>query len=177
MRTNHVVVTDYDPRWVEDFEQIAAEIRAVADDLIIGIEHVGSTAVPGLAAKPIIDLDVIISDYTVFSPLVQALHALGYRHEGNLGIEAREAFTYDNKPHLRTHHLYVCPQDSPELARHLRFRDFLRNHPDATKEYGEIKKTAAQLYPHNVEAYLEHKGVFIEEIYRQISALDQQNRT
>ena len=102
MRTTKVTVVPYDKAWQSDFEAIKREIEA-----IVGIEHVGSTSVAGMSAKPCIDLDVIIRDYTVFAAVVEKLKSIGYIHEGDLGIKGREAFRYSNKPHLQTHHLYV----------------------------------------------------------------------
>lgn len=72
---------------------------------------------------------------------------------------------YDNKPHLQTHHLYVCPQQSEELRRHIMFRDFLRSNPEAVRKYSEVKETAAQLYPDNIDQYIEYKSPCIEELY------------
>ena len=112
MRTQKVVVVPYDPQWKRDFEQIKREITEAAGPLLAGVEHVGSTAVEGLSAKPIIDIDVVIRDWAVFDSVVCALGRIGYVHEGNLGIPEREAFCYEGKTHLRAHHLYVCPQDS-----------------------------------------------------------------
>ena len=100
--------------------------------------------------------------------VVSALGAIGYRHEGNLGITGREAFKYDGKEHLRKHHLYVCPEDSPELKRHIAFRDYLRTHPDAVREYSRIKEEGAKRYPYDIERYIEHKSPFIEKIYAEI---------
>lgn len=134
--------------------------------MIIGIEHVGSTSVEGLSAKPCIDIDVVIKDYSVFNTIVSKLEAIGYIYEGNLGIEGREAFKYFNKPHLQTHHLYVCPQQSKELHRHLTFRDFLRSNPEAVKKYGAVKEKAAQLFPDDIEKYIEYKSPCIEELYK-----------
>ena len=126
MRTKKVIVLPYDRAWKSAFEEIKKEIESVIGDLIIGIEHVGSTSVEGLSAKPVIDIDVVIKDYSVFDDVIDKLGSIGYFHEGNLGIEDREAFKYLDKPHLQTHHLYVCPQQSRELHRHITFRDFLR---------------------------------------------------
>lgn len=124
-----VVVTPYNKTWKSSFEEIKAEIENVIGDLIIGIEHVGSTSVEGLSAKPCIDIDVIIKDYSVFNDVVNKLATIGYIHKGDLGIKDREAFKYADKPHLQKHHLYVCPQHSEELHRHITFRDFLRENP------------------------------------------------
>lgn len=160
-----VVVLPYNKQWKDDFEKIKSEIVNAISDLIIGVEHVGSTSVDGMSAKPCIDIDVIIKDYSVFDTIVSKLEMIGYIYEGNLGIEDREAFKYLNKSHLRTHHLYVCPQESEELYRHITFRDFLRNNVDAVKKYSSVKETAARLFPNDIEKYMEYKSPCIEELY------------
>ena len=151
-----VVVLPYNVQWKDDFEKIKSEIINAIGDLIIGVEHVGSTSVEGMSAKPCIDIDVIIKDCSAFDIIVSRLEMIGYIYEGNLGIEDREAFKYFNKPHLRTHHLYVCPQKSEELYRHITFRDFLRSNVDAVKKYSYVKETAARLFPHDIEKYMEY---------------------
>ena len=166
MRTKKVVVLPYDRTWQSDFEEIKREIEGAIGDLIVGIEHVGSTSVEGMSAKPIIDIDVIIQDNTAFDAVVRRLKAIGYIHEGDLGIKDREAFNYSNKPHLRQHHLYVCPQQSEELHRHITFRYFLANNPEAVKKYSAVKEKAAQLFPDNIEKYIAYKSPCIEELYR-----------
>ena len=104
MRTTKVTVLPYDSAWKTAFEEIRKEIEEVVGDLIVGMEHVGSTSVEGMSAKPCIDLDVIIPDYTVFDNVVDRLKVIGYFHEGDLGIPGREAFRYSGKPHLQNHH-------------------------------------------------------------------------
>lgn len=165
MRTTRVTVLPYNSKWKSDFENIKREIINVIGDLIIGIEHVGSTSVEGLCAKPCIDIDVIIEDYSVFDTIVSKLDTIGYIYEGNLGIEGREAFKYMDKPHLQTHHLYVCPKQSKELYRHITFRDFLRSNPDAVKKYSEVKEKATQLFPDDIDKYIEYKSPCIEKLY------------
>jgi len=165
MQTKRVVVLPYDAKWKSDFINIKAEIEAALGNLIVGIEHVGSTAVEGLSAKPCIDIDVIINDYSVFDAVVNRLKTIGYIHEGNLGIKDREAFKYTDKPHLQAHHLYVCPQYSAELHRHITFRDFLRKNPEAARKYSLVKETAAQLYPDDIGRYIEYKTPCINELY------------
>ena len=167
MKTKKVIVLPYDTAWESAFEAIRAEIEAALGDLIFGIEHVGSTSVKGLSAKPCIDIDVVIRDYSVFDTVVQKLDAIGYIHEGDLGIRDREAFKYADKPHLMTHHLYVCPRDSEELHRHIVFRDFLRKNPEAVKKYSQVKNTAAKLFPNSIDQYIEYKSPCIEELYRE----------
>lgn len=165
MRTAKVRVLPYDKEWKSAFEKIKQEIEGAIGDLILGIEHVGSTAVEGMSAKPCIDIDVIIEDYTVFDSVVTNLENIGYIHEGDLGIKDREAFKYTDKPHLMSHHLYVCPKHSEELHRHLTFRDFLRQNPDAAKKYSTTKVTAAKLFPNDIDKYIACKSPCIEELY------------
>ncbi len=165
MRTASVIVVPYDEAWKSAFEEIKKEIEGAIGGLIIGIEHVGSTSVEGLSAKPCIDIDVIIRDYAIFDTVVRKLETIGYIHEGNLGIKDREAFRYSNKPHLQNHHLYVCPQQSEELYRHITFRGFLRKNAEAAKKYGLTKETAARLFPDDIDKYIEYKSPCIEELY------------
>ena len=165
MQTKSVVVLPYDEKWKFAFEEIKNEIDAALGDRILGIEHIGSTSVKGMSAKPCIDIDVIIKDYSVFDEIVEKLGAIGYIHEGNLGIKDREAFKYTNKPHLMTHHLYVCPEYSKELHRHVTFRDFLRQNTEAMRKYSLVKEQAAELFPNSIDKYIEHKTPCIEELY------------
>ena len=166
MRTAKVIVLPYDAAWKTAFEAIKSELESAVGDLVIGIEHVGSTSVEGLSAKPCIDIDVVIEDYGVFEEVVRRLADIGYIHEGDLGIPDREAFCYSDKPHLMTHHLYVCPRYSRELHRHITFRDYLRSHPEAVKQYGAVKEECAQLFPDDIEGYIAHKTPCIEQLYR-----------
>ena len=168
MVTKRVVVLPYDEQWKRDFLEIKAELTHALGRLAMGIEHVGSTSVQGLSAKPIIDIDVVIKDSAVLEDVVSALGEIGYQHEGDLGIAGREAFIYAGKEHLRKHHLYVCPEDSPELKRHIAFRDYLRSHPDAAREYSMIKEEGAKKYPNDIEGYIAYKSPFIERIYAEI---------
>ncbi len=165
MVTKHVVVLPYDERWKQDFQAIKNEIQDALGQLALAIEHVGSTSVKGLSAKPIIDIDVIIEDSSLLGSVISSLAAIGYHHEGDLGIAGREAFKYEGKDHLQKHHLYVCPKDSVELKRHIAFRNYLRSHPEAVREYSQIKEEGARIYPNDIEKYIEHKTSFIEKIY------------
>ena len=167
MKTRKVVVLPYDVAWQSAFEKIKSEIEEAIGDLIIGIEHVGSTSIEEMSAKPCIDIDVIIKDYSIFATVVDGLKKIGYIHEGDLGIKDREAFKYSEKEHLQTHHLYICPKYSEELHRHITFRDFLRSNPEAVKRYSLIKEKAAELYPNDIDGYIEYKSHCIEELYKE----------
>ena len=166
MAPRKVEVLPYDPAWKDAFSAICAEVESAVGDLILGIEHVGSTSVEGLPAKPIIDLDVVIADDACFAALAEKMEQIGYYHEGNLGIPGREAFGYEGKTHLMKHHLYVCVQSAAELRRHIVFRDYLRAHPDAAAKYAAVKQEAARLYPYDIDGYIRHKSGCIEDIYR-----------
>jgi GrpB-like predicted nucleotidyltransferase (UPF0157 family) len=144
-----IEVLDYNPDWPREFEKIRFHLQPVLAIGAIAIEHIGSTSVPGLAAKPIIDLDLVIPSMQVFEAVSHTLAQLGYRYDGNKGIPGRESFSYADIPGLMQHHLYVCAQDSPELMRHLKFRDYLRTHSRARKAYGDLKKRAAAHHPHD----------------------------
>ena len=167
MATKHVIVVPYDERWARDFAHIRDEVSAALGELSLAIEHVGSTSVPGLSAKPIIDIDVVISDRSRLPDVVSALNGIGYIHQGDLGIPGREAFKYVGPDTQRERHLYVCAEDSAELKRHIAFRDWLRAHPDDVREYSRIKAEGAALYPYDIDKYIAHKSPFIERVYRQ----------
>lgn len=168
MNKKHVVVMPYDENWKQAFEDIKTELDAALGDLALRIEHVGSTSVEGLSAKPVIDIDVVIEDTSMLESVIVALAKIGYSHEGDLGIPGREAFKYEGKDHLMKHHLYVCAKDSAELKRHLAFRDYLRSHPEAVKEYSRVKTEGAELYPYDIDKYIEYKSPFIDGIYGKI---------
>jgi len=159
-----VIVVPYDEKWKEEFERIKAELWGVLSGHILEIEHVGSTSVEGLSAKPIIDIDVVIQDYNSFEAVKQKLAQIGYIYEGDLGIKDRQAFKYDEKPHLMKHHLYVCPEYSEELRRHIAFRDYLRLHPEDRDWYGAVKTLAAKRYPEDIDRYMIAKSPCAVEI-------------
>ena len=171
MRTKSVVVEKWNPKWKDEFERI---VDSLGEDIIynsVKIEHVGSTSVEGLSAKPIIDLDIVIEN-DKFEIIKRLLNDKGYKHEGDLGIEGREAFSYSGKEELMTHHLYVCPKDSKELFKHITFRDFLENNPALAAEYSKVKEQAAVLYPDDIDKYMEFKSEIIEKIYKKCRLLE-----
>ena len=166
MRTSRVTVVPYNEAWAFEFEKIKEEIESAVGEFIVSIEHVGSTSVIGMSAKPCIDIDVVIEDRSSFFNVVCGLKNIGYFHEGDLGIKDREAFGYFDKPHLYAHHLYVCPKHSEELRRHITFRDYLRKTPSAVKKYSEIKEIGAKLFPNDIDKYIEYKSSCIKEMYK-----------
>ena len=165
MRT--ITVEPYDPKWAEEFEKIKGEILPAISDSIISFEHVGSTSVVGLWAKPVIDIDIIIDD-GMLPVVIEKLAAMGYDHRGDLGITGREAFGYndEDKAHLMKHHLYVCNKNNPELRQHLVFRNFLGKNPEYCEKYSRIKIEMARKYPHDIDSYINGKEPVIMEILK-----------
>ncbi|MDR0898585.1 MAG: GrpB family protein [Oscillospiraceae bacterium] len=160
-----IVVIPWQSTWPEAFLQIKGELETALAGAALAIEHVGSTAVPGLAAKPIIDIDIVI-EADAFETVKQRLAAIGYAHTGDQGIPGREAFHYTGKEHLMPHHLYACPKDSPELRRHLALRDCLRANPALRDQYSQVKIALAEQHPHDINAYIDGKSSLVQEIYK-----------
>lgn len=164
--SNRVLVVDYDPSWPDKFEELRRAVWPAVRDVALAIEHVGSTAVAGLAAKPIIDMDVVVAARDRMPEAIARLGVLGYVHRGNLGIEDREAFTAPVPS--PAHHLYVCLQGSAALANHLALRDFLRRDRAAAAEYGRIKKQLAARFPTDMASYIAGKTDYILAVLRRM---------
>ena len=162
-----VVLVDADPAWRDTFARIRERVAGALGDLALAIEHVGSTAVPGLPAKPIVDVDIVVPVGGV-SAAIERLATLGYVHRGDLGIAGREAFV--RPPGTPPHHLYVCARDAPECRRHLLFRDFLRAHPDAALAYADLKRDLARRFRDDRAAYGQAKSAFVEDVLRRAVA-------
>lgn len=164
-KTKWVEVVAYDPAWSLRFEEVREHLFSILSGQDVRVEHVGSTSVPGLAAKPILDIDVVLLNGTGFGQVKAALELNGYYHIGDLGIAGREAFKYNNKPQFMRHNLYVLSEGADELKRHLAFRDWLRSHPEDREAYAQVKISAAQRFPNDIDAYIDAKSDIIFEIY------------
>ncbi len=139
-----MVIVNYDKKWPQDFLKIKTELQK-AITVTSNIQHVGSTSIPGMKAKPIIDIDVGLENWGDFEKVKMALASIGYEHEGDRGIKGREAFGRNGSVHNKIldsidHHLYVCSYENEEYKRHILFRDYLRNHTDARDRYNQIKE-------------------------------------
>jgi GrpB-like predicted nucleotidyltransferase (UPF0157 family) len=154
-----LLIQPYNPDWPRCFQDIAGLLREVLPECATEIEHVGSTAVPGLPAKPIIDIDIVFWDFSGFPAITAGLSRLGYYHNGDQGIPGREAFQRREQggPHpvldRIQHHLYACHYRGDELQRHLLFRDYLRGHQSARREYAALKQTIAAEAGENHKLY------------------------
>ncbi len=161
-RAEPVVVVPYDPAWPASFERVRAPVAEALGDLAVGIEHIGSTAVPGLEAKPIVDVDVVIRRAGDLDEVMRRLGQLGYTHLGDLGIVGREAFRATKQ--MPRHHLYVCASGAVPLQAHLILRDALRGDPALAAQYGALKRELAERYREDRDAYTEGKSVFITAV-------------
>lgn len=160
------LVESYNPAWPAWFDQIRAFVEPKLDGIPHAMEHVGSTAVPGMTAKPIIDVDVVV-DPQAFSSVKGRLEEIGYVHEGDLGVPGREAFDLSNpdtKAKLPAHHLYVCKRGCRALRDHLAFRDFMRSHPDWVRQLSDLKRSLCEQYNDDREAYMNGKAAMVREI-------------
>ncbi len=157
-----MVVVEYDKEWPQDFLKIKTELQK-AITVMSNIQHVGSTSIPGMKAKPIIDIDVGLENWSDFEAVKRALAEIGYEHEGDRGITGREAFCRNGKVHNEIldnidHHLYVCSVDNEEYKRHILFRDYLRNHIEARDRYNQIKEEIlAKVGSENRAGYVQMK--------------------
>jgi GrpB-like predicted nucleotidyltransferase (UPF0157 family) len=162
--SSRVQVADYDSDWPRLFLQFRDWIWPSVSDVAIAIEHVGSTSVPGMAAKPIIDIDLVIASRANLPSILLRLGRLGYQHRGDLGVEDREAFRApENQP---AHHLYVCLQNSLALKNHIAVRDYLRTHQSEAMAYSTLKKALAKRFGNERERYGEAKTHFILSILK-----------
>ena len=160
----NVFVVDYDASWPLTFATLRAPIWEALQGIALSVEHVGSTSVPGLAAKPIIDIDVVVPSRAEISATVERLADLSYVHSGDLGIEDREAFK--SPVGLPAHHLYACVQGCVALENHLTLREYLRRNPPTAAAYGQLKKKLAEQFPADIESYVAGKTDFLVEVLR-----------
>jgi GrpB-like predicted nucleotidyltransferase (UPF0157 family) len=159
-----VEVVPHDPQWREAFE---VESRFVADALgenVVDVHHIGSTAIPSICAKPIIDLLVEVKDIIRVDGQSSAMESLGYEVMGELGIPGRRFFRKDNRESVRTHHIHTFEVASAQVKRHLAFRDYMLAHPEDALKYSELKSALARKYPQNIDKYMDGKDGFIKEM-------------
>jgi GrpB-like predicted nucleotidyltransferase (UPF0157 family) len=156
-------IVEHDPRWPAMFEEEAERIRAALGDIAVRIEHVGSTAVPGLAAKPTIDIQVSVEEMAPREPFVTALEGLGYEFVAD-PTDAEHEYFKKEMDGVRTHQIHVCPVGSDWERRHLAFRDHLRAHPDDAARYADLKRRLATEHPNDILAYIDAKEPFVREV-------------
>jgi len=159
----NVVVTEYNEDWKQKFSEEAQKIKDIFADELINIHHIGSTSVPGLKAKPIIDIMPVVKDIEKVDSFNDRMEDIGYECMGELGMKGRRYFRKggDN----RTHQVHVFQWDNKEdIDRHLAVRNYLRTHPDYANRYGDLKESLATQFPKNIEAYMDGKDAFVKEL-------------
>ena len=167
-RTRTYALASYDPSWPARFQAEAARIRAALGELAVAVDHVGSTSVPGLAAKPIVDIQVSVRSMMPRTAYVEPLRALGYRWSLDPWSDEHEYFSTEDGS--AAFHIHVCPPGSEWERRHLAFRDWLRAHPDDAAAYERLKRRLAERHPRDILAYVDGKTPFIHEIEARASA-------
>jgi GrpB-like predicted nucleotidyltransferase (UPF0157 family) len=158
-----IEVVSYQQSWPHQFRQIAQELVKILSEEIIAVHHIGSTAVPGLAAKPIIDLLVEVQAIGEVDAYDGAMEAHGYLPKGEFGI-ARRRFFIKGSEEKRLAHVHMFERGEPAIQRHLAFRDYLMAHPAAAKRYGELKAQLAQQYPDDIDGYMAGKRAVVEKL-------------
>lgn len=170
-----VVIVDYDPRWPRFFDEEKTNILRVIGPMIVSVEHIGSTAVPGLAAKPIIDIMAGVRHLSDATWCIQPLRTLRYEYvpEYEKLIPDRRYFhkrSMQGMEHGSTHHLHMVEDGSEFWSRQLLFRDYLRDHPEEARRYADLKKTLAARYSSDRERYTSAKTDYIQEIVARAKA-------
>jgi len=161
-----VEVVSYDPNWHGKFEEESQIIALSLGENIVAIHHIGSTSIPHIYAKPIIDILLEVHAIAKVDEQSSAMVALGYEVMGEFGIPGRRYFRKENKIGIRTHHVHTFEVGSPEITRHLAFRDYMIAHPVAAQQYSELKRQLAEQYPDDINGYMDGKDSFIKEMER-----------
>lgn len=156
-----VAIASYSDDWAMLFAHEKQRLQAAIGEHTLAIEHVGSTSVPGLAAKPIIDIAVAVADLRAVADCVAPLAKLGYNYKGEYGLAGRHYF---NKGKPRTHHLHMVLLASDYWRHHLLFRDYLRRHPETVAEYASLKRSLAAQFNADIERYTDSKAPFITRV-------------
>ncbi|NIW43530.1 MAG: GrpB family protein [Gammaproteobacteria bacterium] len=158
-----IEVVPYNPIWPEKYQTEAWQIEKIFKDNLIAIHHIGSTAIPSIKAKPVIDIMVIVQDIEKVAAINPAMIRLGYIPRGEYGIRGRRYFN-KNTSGVRSHHVHIYALGNPEIDFHLDFRDYLRAHPTEAQAYSNLKEGLASQYRYDSEAYSESKTEFVKRI-------------
>ncbi|WP_420415460.1 GrpB family protein [Roseibium sp.] len=161
-----VELTDYQTVWADQFQDEAARISQVLGPNLVAIHHIGSTAVPGLVAKPIIDLMGEVNSLEACDAMNREMQFLGYEVMDAYGIPSRRYYRKFNSERRRTHHLHLFLSGSDHLTRHLAFRDYLIAHPEAAVEYGNLKRKLSRIDGGDWDSYVSGKDRFVQQTER-----------
>lgn len=158
-----IKVVDYNHNWSSDFQKEERSIRDILQDELVNSFHIGSTSVPGLKAKPIIDILLVVNDIHKLDSFSKQFQEIGYEVKGEFGITGRRYFRKGDD--LRTHQIHAFQYNNiEEIERHLAFRDYLREHPEVCRQYGELKNQLAKQYPNDIDGYCNGKDDFVKSV-------------
>ncbi|MET4654739.1 GrpB-like predicted nucleotidyltransferase (UPF0157 family) [Exiguobacterium sp. PvP048] len=155
-----VIVTPYQSSWPEAFQQEKEQLETIFGGRLLAVHHIGSTSVPGLSAKPILDILPVVDSLDGIEAFDTAMEQIGYETKGEFGMSGRRYYRKggDN----RTHHIHLYADGNPEIMRHVVFRDYLRQHPEEVEAYSTIKERQAHQYPEDISAYIAGKDSFVK---------------
>lgn len=159
-----IIVVPHDVNWAAAFKVASLDVASALGDNLLAIHHIGSTAIPGIHAKPIIDMLPVVADLAAVDTQTLPLAALGYTGRGEFGIPGRRYFVRSDATGARTHQMHVFQRGSAHIGRHLAFRDFLRAHPHVASEYSDLKRRLAAAHSDDIEAYMDGKDGFIKQV-------------
>lgn len=157
-----VEVVEYNPNWHIEFKEEAHKLRNIFKDEIVEIHHIGSTSIPNMSAKPVIDILLEVRDINAIDSYNEKIQKIGYIPKGEYGIRNRRFFLKGEND--RTHHIHAFETGDTEIKRHLNFRDYMINHPQEAKKYNNLKKDLAYKFKYDIEKYIEGKDAFIKSI-------------
>jgi GrpB-like predicted nucleotidyltransferase (UPF0157 family) len=159
-----LIVVDADPGWPEQFLAISSYLQPFLQHAVLRIEHVGSTSVPGLAAKPIIDIDVVVASEEMVRPTIALIESAGYTWIGDLDVAGREAFAAPADLALVRHHLYLVVENNRAHSDHWLLREALRHDPEAKDAYATLKRANVEASGGDVNRYVALKARFVAEL-------------
>jgi GrpB-like predicted nucleotidyltransferase (UPF0157 family) len=155
-------VVPYDSRWPARYADESERLRETLGEVVRNVHHIGSTAVPGLSAKPIIDILLEVSSLAELDECSPRLASLGYEAKGEHGIPGRRYFRRDDELGERTHQVHSFEASSRQAHRHLAFRDYLISHPQVARAYAELKQELARRFPSDIYGYMDGKDAFVK---------------
>ena len=159
--TRKVEVVPYCPDWPSLYQAEAEALHHALGEEVLSIHHFGSTSIPGISAKPVIDILVIVRNIDVIDGMNPRLAAIGYHAVGEYGIPGRRFF-YKGSDDVRSHHLHIYQSGNPHILRHLVFRDYLRTHPAPARNYARLKEELARRFPEDMDQYIAGKNDFVK---------------
>jgi GrpB-like predicted nucleotidyltransferase (UPF0157 family) len=161
---HRVYLAPHDLRWPQEFARESSALATVMGDPLVEMHHIGSTAIPRIRAKPIIDMLAVVRDLPSLDEKNPAMEAFGYEPKGEFGIPGRRYFRKNDRDGNRTHQIHAFQTGSSQIERHLAFRDFLSAHPRYARQYELLKMRLAELYPNDIGSYADGKAEFVKEM-------------